>query len=162
MEAVACSPMMRKSWDGCFPIDRKIAVKIKNISVPEDVDTTDATAGASIVVSDGEKLGNTEYVAELIQETVGGDLFRIETVEEYPLDHDPLVDQAADEQDENTRLELVTHVENFGQYEYVFLGFPNWWGDMPMAVYSFLEEYDFGAKTRKRLCSGHRDLGSMQ
>ena len=53
---------------------------------------TDAVAGASIVVKDGEKLGDTEYVAELIQETVGGDLFRIETVKEYPLDHDPLVD----------------------------------------------------------------------
>lgn len=63
---------------------------------------TDAIAGASIVVRDGEKLGNTEYVANLIQETVGGDLFRIETVEEYPLDHDPLVDQAADEQEGGT------------------------------------------------------------
>ena len=122
-------------------------VLIAYFSVPEDVDTTDAVAGASIVVRDGEKLGNTEYVAKLIQETVGGELFRIETVEDYPLDHDRLVDQAADEQDENMRPELATHVEDFEQYEYVFLGFPNWWGDMPMAVYSFLEEYDFGAKT---------------
>lgn len=122
-------------------------VLIAYFSVPEDVDTTDAVAGASIVVRDGEKLGNTEYVADLIQETVGGDLFRIETVEKYPLDHDPLVDQAADEKDANARPELANHVENFGQYEYVFLGFPNWWGDMPMAVYSFLEEYDFGGKT---------------
>lgn len=99
-------------------------VLITYFSVPEAVDTTDAVAGASIVVRDGEKLGNTEYVAKLIQETVGGDLFRIETVEEYPLDHDPLVDQAADEQDADVRPELAAHVENFGQYEYVFLGFP--------------------------------------
>lgn len=122
-------------------------VLIAYFSVPEDVDTVDAVAGASIVVRGGEKLGNTEYVAKLIQQTIGGDLFRIETVEDYPLDHDPLVDQAAEEQDTNFRPELATHVENFEQYEYVFLGFPNWWGDMPMAVYSFLEEYDFGAKT---------------
>lgn len=122
-------------------------VLIAYFSVPEDVDTVDAVAGASIVVKDGEKLGNTQYVAELIQQTMGGDLFRIETVEEYPLDHDPLVDQAAEEQDADARPELTDHVENFEQYEYVFLGFPNWWGDMPMAVYSFLEEYDFGAKT---------------
>lgn len=88
-------------------------VLIAYFSVPEDVDTTDAIAGASIVVRDGEKLGNTEYVANLIQETVGGDLFRIETAEEYPLDHDPLVDQAAEEQDENARPELASHVENF-------------------------------------------------
>lgn len=122
-------------------------VLIAYFSVPEDVDTMDAVAGASIMVKDGEKLGSTEYVVKVIQQTVGGDLFRIETVEDYPLDHDLLVDQAADEQDANARPELATRVENFEQYEYVFLGYPNWWGDMPMAVYSFLEEYDFGAKT---------------
>lgn len=100
-------------------------ILIAYFSVPENVDTTgvDAVAGASIVVKDGEKLGNTEYVAKLIQETIGGDLFRIETTETYPLDHDPLVDQAAEEQDEGFRPTLVASVENFEQYEYVFLGF---------------------------------------
>lgn len=122
-------------------------ILIAYFSVPEDVDTVDAVAGASIVVRENEKLGNTEYVAELIQQTVGGDLFRIETVDAYPLDHDTLVDQAADEQDENKRPELSGHVENFDQYETVILGFPNWWADLPMPVYTFLEEYDFGAKT---------------
>lgn len=124
-------------------------ILIAYFSVPENVniDGVDAVAGASIVVRDGEKLGNTEYVAKLIQETVGGDLFRIETVDAYPLDHDPLVDQASDEQDADLRPELATHVEEFEKYEYVFLGFPNWWGDMPQPLYTFLEEYDFGAKT---------------
>lgn len=124
-------------------------ILIAYFSVPEDVDINgvDSVSGASIVVKDGEKLGNTEYVAGLIQQTIGGDLFRIETIEPYPLDHDPLVDQAVEEKGENFRPELAAHVENFGQYEYVFLGYPNWWGDMPMAVYSFLEEYDFGTKT---------------
>lgn len=122
-------------------------ILIAYFSVPEDIETVDAVSGASIVVKDGEKLGNTEYVAQIIQETLGGDLFQIQTVEDYPLDHDSLVDQARTEQDENFRPELASHVENFEQYQYVFLGFPNWWGDMPMAVYSFLEEYDFGAKT---------------
>ena len=124
-------------------------ILIAYFSVPENVDTAgaDAVAGASIVVSDGEKLGNTEYVANLIQETIGGELFRIETEEEYPLDHDPLVDQASEEKSENFRPELTSHVENFEQYETILLGYPNWWGDMPMPVYSFLEEYDFGAKT---------------
>ncbi len=100
-------------------------VLIAYFSVPEDVDTsgTDAVEGASVVVKDSEKMGNTEYVAKLIRQTIGGDLFRIETVEEYPLDHDPLVDQAADEQDEDLRPELKNHVENFGQYETVILGF---------------------------------------
>lgn len=122
-------------------------ILIAYFSVPEDVDTVDAVAGASIVVHENEKLGNTEYVARLIQQTVGGDLFRIETVDAYPPDHDTLVDQAADEQDENKRPELSGHVENFDQYETVILGFPNWWADLPMSVYTFLEEYNFGAKT---------------
>lgn len=124
-------------------------ILIVYFSVPEDVDITgvDAVAGASVVVKDGEKLGNTEYVAGLIQQTIGGDLFRIETTEPYPLDHDPLVDQAAEEQGDNFRPELAAHVENFEQYEYVFVGYPNWWADLPMAVYSFLEEYDFRDKT---------------
>lgn len=122
-------------------------VLIAYFSVPENIETTDAVGGASIVVKDNEKIGNTEYVAGLIQQTIGGGLFRIETVEQYPLDHDPLVDQAADEQAEGKRPELKNHVENFEQYETVILGFPNWWADLPMPVYTFLEEYDFGAKT---------------
>lgn len=124
-------------------------ILIAYFSVPEDVDTSgvDAVAGASIVVKDNEIYGNTEYVARIIQETAGGDLFRIETAAEYPLDHDPLVDQAADEQDENARPELKNHIEDLGQYDTVILGYPNWWADLPMPVYTFLEEYDFSGKT---------------
>lgn len=100
-------------------------ILIAYFSVPEDVDTdgVDAVAGASIVVKDNQKMGNTEYVAGLVQETVGGDLFRIETQEQYPLDHDPLVDQAADEQDADARPALETHIENPDQYDTIILGF---------------------------------------
>lgn len=124
-------------------------ILIAYFSVPENVDTSgvDAVASASIVVKDGEELGSTEYVARIIQETTGGDLFRIETVDAYPLNHEPLVEQAADEQDERLRPELAGRIENLERYDTIILGFPNWWGDLPMPVYSFLEEYDFGAKT---------------
>ncbi|MBS6678167.1 MAG: flavodoxin [Clostridiales bacterium] len=124
-------------------------VLIAYFSVPEDVDTEgiDANAGASIVVRDGQVMGNLEYMANVIQQTIGGDLFRIETVEEYPLDHEPLVDQAAEEQDEEARPELSIQIENPDQYDTILLGYPNWWGDMPMALYTFLEEYDFSGKT---------------
>lgn len=124
-------------------------ILIAYFTMPEDVDTAgvDAIAGASVVMSEGEKLGNTEYVAQLIQQTIGGDLFRIETTQAYPGDHDPLVNQAADEQDADARPELATHIENFDQYEVILLGYPNWWGDMPRPLYTFLEEYDFGTKT---------------
>lgn len=124
-------------------------VLIVYFSVPEDVSTegVDAIAGASIVVDDDVVKGNTEYIAQIVQETIGGDVFQIETTEKYPLEHDTLVDQAADEQDESKRPELSTHVQNFEQYETIILAFPNWWADLPMPVYSFLEEYDFGEKT---------------
>lgn len=122
---------------------------IAYFSIPEDVETseTDAISGASIVVRDGEVMGNTEYVANIIQQTIGGDLFRIETVQQYPLDHDPLVDQAAEEQDADARPELTTHIENIDQYSTIILGYPNWWGDMPQPLYTFLEEYDLSGKT---------------
>lgn len=98
-------------------------ILIAYFSVPEAVETagTDAVAGSSVVVKNGEKMGNTEYVARLIQQTIGGDLFRIETAESYPLNHEELVNQAADEQDEEARPELSAHVENFERYEYVLL-----------------------------------------
>lgn len=88
-----------------------------------------------------------EYMALTIQDAIGGDLFRIETKEAYPLDHEPLVDQAAEEQDENARPELAAHIENPEQYDTILLGYPNWWGDMPQPLFTFLEEYDFSGKT---------------
>lgn len=129
-------------------------ILIACFTMPEDVETSgvDAITGASIVVNHGEVMGNAEYMANVIQDTVGGDLFRIETVQQYPLDHDPLVDQAADEQDENIRPELATRIENLAQYDVIFLGYPNWWGDMPQALYTFLDEYDFSGKTIIPFC----------
>ena len=81
------------------------------------------------------------------QEAIGGELFRIETTEEYPLEHETLVNQAKEEQNEDARPELATHIENVEQYDIIFLGYPNWWGDMPQPLYTFLEEYDFSGKT---------------
>ena len=124
-------------------------ILIAYFSVPEDIDTEgiDADAGASIVVKEDQVMGNLEYMAEVIGDVTGGTLFRIETEEEYPLEHEALVDQAAVEQDENARPELEAHIEDLDQYDTIFLGYPNWWGGMPMPVYTFLEEYDFAGKT---------------
>lgn len=124
-------------------------ILIAYFTVPEDIDTNgiDADSGASVVVKDEEVLGNMEYMALTIQDAIGGDLFRIETKEAYPLDHEPLVDQAAEEQNENARPELATHIENPEQYDTILLGYPNWWGDMPQPLFTFLEEYDFSGKT---------------
>lgn len=124
-------------------------ILIAYFSVPENVDTDgiDANSGASIVVKNKDVLGNMQYMAMTIQEAIGGELFRIETKEKYPLEHETLVNQAKEEQNEEVRPELATHIENVEQYDIIFWGYPNWWGDMPQPLYTFLEEYDFSGKT---------------
>jgi flavodoxin len=117
-------------------------------SVPENVDLNgvDAVAGASVLVKNDVRYGNVEYVAHLIADATDADLWRIETEHQYPLEHDALLDAAADEQDANARPVLVGAVENLEQYDRIFLGFPNWWYDLPMPLYSFLESYDLSGK----------------
>ena len=115
-----------------------------NTDSPEDID---ATTSASLVVKDGTAYGNTEYIATLIQQATGGQLSQIVVQEKYPADYDDTVDRAEQEERDNARPELASEVENMDDYEIVFLGFPNWWYDMPMAVYTFLDEYDLSGKT---------------
>lgn len=91
--------------------------------------------------------GNTETVANYIHEEIGGDIVKLETVQTYPEDYDELVDYAREEQRDNARPELETTIENIEQYDTIFLGYPNWWGDMPMPIYSFLDQYDLSNKT---------------
>ena len=78
---------------------------------------------------------------------VGGDLFSLRTSVVYPADGGELIDYATQEQEENARPELTTHIENLDGYDTIFIGYPNWWADLPMAVYSFFDEYDFSGKT---------------
>ncbi|WP_455617958.1 flavodoxin [Eisenbergiella sp.] len=91
--------------------------------------------------------GNTEVIAEMIAGQTGGALFHIETVTPYPEDYRECTNVAQQELQNNARPELTATVDRFDDYDVVFLGYPNWWGDMPMAVYTFLESYDFAGKT---------------
>lgn len=118
-------------------------------SMPETTEPDNMTQDEeqSTVIIDGEVLGNTQYVAYVIQENTGADIFRIEPEIPYPTDHDTLVDLAAEEQDNNARPALKSTIENLDQYDTVFVGYPNWWGDMPMILYSFFDEHDFSGKT---------------
>ena len=109
-------------------------------SMPDNVDD-------STVVIDGKTLGNTQYMAYVIEETIGADIFRIEPETPYPTDHGTLVDFAKEEQNDNARPKMKAKIENFDTYENIFVGYPNWWGDMPMILYSFFDEYDFSGKT---------------
>ena len=69
-----------------------------------------------------------------------------------PLEHEALVDFAAEEQEAGARPALATQIENLEQYDTIFLGYPNWWGDMPQALYTFLESYDLSGKTIIPFC----------
>lgn len=132
-------------------------------SVPE-TDGVDASSGASRVLSEGKVMGNTQYVAALISEAIGGELFEIKTVHTYPGSHKELIDAAKKEIDNNVRPKLTTHVRNLKDYDVVFVGFPNWWYDMPMPLYSFFDEYDFSGKTIVPFCThgGSRFSGAIK
>ena len=112
-----------------------------------ETDGMDTVSGASRVAVNGTVLGNNEYIAQIIQRETGGDLFAIKTVQEYPTTHDPLLEFAYNEKADNARPELATQIENIDNYDVIFLGYPNWNADLPMPLYTFLEEYDFSGKT---------------
>ena len=91
--------------------------------------------------------GNTEQMAQMIAEETGADLFEIAPAAPYTDDYDEFLDIAQQEQAEDARPELAAQVENWDSYDTVFVGYPNWWSDAPMTVYTFLESYDWTGKT---------------
>ncbi|MCD7905830.1 MAG: hypothetical protein LUG24_09825 [Clostridiales bacterium] len=97
--------------------------------------------------------GNTEIIAELIAEETGGYLFKIERTTPYPENYDECTEEAQREKQENARPELVSPIESIEDYDIIYLGYPIWWGDMPMAVYTFMESYDFTGKTIVPFCT---------
>ena len=98
-------------------------------------------------------VGNTEVVANMIQKITGSDLFHIESVKPYPKDYTETTEVAKAELRARARPELTGHVENMDEYDVIFLGYPNWWGTMPMPVFAFLERYDFSGKTIAPFCT---------
>jgi len=98
-------------------------------------------------------IGNTEVIAKKIQGLTGGDLFRIETIEAYPEDYTAATHVAQEEKKNNARPELTAKVDDMDSYDVIYLGYPNWWGTMPMAVFTYLEAYDFSGKTIIPYCT---------
>ncbi|SHN71624.1 flavodoxin [Desulfovibrio litoralis] len=95
----------------------------------------------------------TEKVALEIHKKVGGDIFRIETVQQYPTEHKATVTLAEKERDANARPALKTQVENIDSYDVIFIGYPIWWYTLPMPLYTFLESYDLSGKTIIPFCT---------
>jgi flavodoxin len=98
-------------------------------------------------------VGNTEIAAKAIQKLVGGNAFRIDPLKEYPVDYEKATQVAQAELRQNARPELKGQVDEMSSYDVVFLGYPNWWGTMPMVVFTFLEAYDFVGKTILPFCT---------
>jgi flavodoxin len=99
------------------------------------------------------KVGNTEVIAGMIQKITGGDMFHIESVTAYPEDYTETTEVAKNELRAKARPKLTGQVDNMKAYDIIFLGYPNWWGTMPMPVYTFLESYDFSGKTIVPFCT---------
>lgn len=108
----------------------------------------DAVSSASII-----KPGNAAMMADWISQETGGTTFSIVAEEPYPSDYNECMDRASEEKAEDARPALSTHVDNFEDYETIFIGFPNWWSSLPMPVLSFVEEYDFSGKTVVPFCT---------
>ncbi len=114
-------------------------------------------------------VGNTEVIAQMIEEATGGNLVQILPAKEYPLDYHEATREAQAELQMNARPPLVLEVENIEDYDQIFLGYPNWWGTMPMPVWTFLEQYGFAGKTIIPFCThegsgmGHseRDIATL-
>lgn len=116
-----------------------------NAVLEEDVD---AVTSPSVLSP-----GNVEELASWVQEETGGDLFSIQVTEPYSSDWDLCLERANREKSEDARPELTNSVERFGDYDTIFIGYPNWWYGVPMGLLSFLEEYDFTDKQVYLFCS---------
>lgn len=114
---------------------------------PAESETSTTGDSSSVLIAYFSWSGNTEQVAQIIQQETGGDLFEIAPATPYTNDYNELLDIAQQEQSDNARPELAGQVENWEQYDTIFVGYPNWWSDAPMAVYTFLESYDWDGKT---------------
>lgn len=134
-------------------IPTPILTPIPSASSTPSASSKPSEDGSKILIAYFTRSGNTETLADSIQEKTGGTKFKIETVRDYPEDYSGVYDEAMKEQRENARPELKTRVDHMADYDTVFVGYPIWHGDTPMAIRSFLESYDFSGKKVIPFCS---------
>lgn len=151
---------------GCGETEKNSADTDKKVenSTPAEKTATEKKSGGKILVAyfsrtgDNYEVGviekgNTHIVADMIAEKTGADMFEIKPVKPYPEDYQECTELAKKELAENARPEFVGKVENFAQYDTIFLGYPIWWSDLPPVVYTFLESNDFSGKTIIPFCT---------
>ena len=99
------------------------------------------------------QVGNTEKAAKMIAAATGADLFKIEPVQPYAADYQTCIDQAKRDLQAKARRALEKLPDSLDGYDEIYLGYPNYWGDLPMAVYTFLETFDWTGKTIHPFCT---------
>lgn len=98
-------------------------------------------------------IGNTEVIAGIIKEVTDADVFKIEQIQPYAKDYNKCITQAQSDQKRHARPELKSYPDSIEEYDTIYLGFPNYWSTMPMAVFTFLEHFDFSGKRIKPFCT---------
>lgn len=107
--------------------------------------------------------GNTEIAAEFIKNAVGGDLFEVQTVREYAKDYYACIDEAQRELRARARPPIKAFPENIDRYDNIFIGYPNWWGTMPMAMFTLLEHFDWAGRKIIPFCTNEGSgMGSSE
>lgn len=143
----ACGQQNNTTTDSTEPTVSKNTVTDENTDDSNDPAPEESTAGDSnILVAYFSWSGNTQQVANWISDKIGGELFRITPKVDYT--EADVFDRAQDELNSGTRPPLSSHIDSeiMAEYDVIFVGFPIWWYDLPMPVWSFLEEYDLSGK----------------
>lgn len=113
----------------------------------------DAADGSNALVVYFSWSGNTENVASAIAEQTGADVFEIVPEEAYTSDYNALLDIATEEKESGARPAIAGSIEDISQYDIIYVGYPNWWSDMPMILYTFFDSYDLSGKTIAPFCT---------
>lgn len=150
--ADAVSNASEKKQTATARVDANASASIKGPANAALVNTSTGSRIAVVYFSEPETSqkdsvqGSTEYIGQLIQKQTGADCFRIERSEAYPTAHATLVAAAKVEKTSNARPAIKDTIPDLSQYDVIFLGYPIWWGDMPMPVYTFLDSHDLSGK----------------
>lgn len=125
--------------------DRVLVAYFSRVGISALTESTDVVTSASLRTVNGQLVGNTEMLAEMVHSRVGGDLIQIKTEQIYPELYRDTTDLALQEQRSGARPVVTTEID-LSRYDTIFVGYPNWWGTLPMALFTFFESYDFRGK----------------
>ena len=127
----------------------KTLVAYFSFPIDSGKEALDATSGASVTIKNGRHFGNAQFIAMTVADTLGesADLFEIDTGDHYPRDYKKIFNATQSEQRKNVKPKLLKRVQNMAHYDKIVIVCPVWWYKMPLAVQSFLDEYDLSGKT---------------